>query len=119
MSDNILEYKGYYSKIEYSVEDKTLYGKIEGIKDLVSFESNFPDEIENEFHLAVDDYLAYCKDLGQEPDKVYSGTFNIRISPDLHRQLSIDAFKNNRSVNKSVEKAIEQYLSKEYKTLVI
>lgn len=111
MSDNILEYKGYCTKIEYSVDDKVLYGKIEGIKDLVSFESSSTDEIEKEFQLAVDDYLNYCADLGQSPDKAYSGSFNIRITPELHKQLYFDSIKNNCSINKSVEKAIEHYFS--------
>ena len=54
---NVLEYKGYYTKINFSVEDKVLFGKIEGINDLVNFESESIDEIENEFHVAVDDYF--------------------------------------------------------------
>ena len=82
---NILQYKGYFTKIEYSVEDRLLYGKIEGIKDLVNFESENVEEIEQEFKNAVDDYLELCQELGQEPDKTYSGTFNVRISPALHR----------------------------------
>ncbi len=106
---DVLEYKGYFAKIRYSVEDKVLFGKIEGIKDLVTFESNSINNIEKEFHQAVDDYLAYCADLGQEPDKIYSGNFNIRINPELHRQLSMAAIKNDISTNKMVEKAISEY----------
>lgn len=67
--NNILEYKGYFTKIEYNVEDKVLFGKIEGINDLVSFESDQPNEIENEFHNAVDDYLELCRELSQLPNK--------------------------------------------------
>ena len=73
MKDNILEYKGYYTKVEYSAEDKVLFGKIEGIKDLINFESESPAKIEEEFHSAVDDYLAFCKDLGKDPDTTYKG----------------------------------------------
>ena len=58
MGENILEYKGYYTKILYSVKDHVLYGKIEGIRDLVNFESESIENIEQEFHSAVDDYLA-------------------------------------------------------------
>ena len=57
---NILQYKGYFTKIEYSVEDRLLYGKIEGIKDLVNFESESVEEIEQEFKNAVDDYFGLC-----------------------------------------------------------
>lgn len=69
MVSNILYYKGYYGKIEYSAEDKVIYGKIMGIHSLISFESKSATDIENEFHNAVDDYLSYCEEEGIEPEK--------------------------------------------------
>lgn len=69
MVSNILYYKGYYGKIEYSAEDKVIYGKIMGIHSLISFESESATDIETEFHNAVDDYLSYCKEEGIEPEK--------------------------------------------------
>ena len=108
---NILEYKGYLTKIEYSAEDKVLYVKIEGIKDLVNFESSSADEIEREFHSAVDDYLQMCEELGEAPDKAYSGTFNVRISPALHREIAMLAFKSGESLNSMVDKAIAAYIN--------
>lgn len=107
---NILEYKGYYTKIEFNTEDKVLFGKIEGIKDLVNFESETADGIEKEFHLAVDDYLEFCELVGKNPDKVYKGTFNVRISPSLHREAALLAMQKNESLNKLVENAIEEYV---------
>lgn len=111
MMKNILQYKGYFTKIEYSVEDKVLYGKIEGIKDLVNFESTSVEQIEFEFHSAVDDYLDLCAELGECPDKAYSGTFNVRIDPELHRKLAMHAFKQSETLNRTVERAIEAYTS--------
>lgn len=69
MVSNILYYKGYYGKIEYSAEDKVIYGKIMGIHSLISFESESATDIENEFHNTVDDYLSYCEEEGIEPEK--------------------------------------------------
>ncbi len=69
MVSNILYYKGYYGKIEYSAEDKVIYGKIMGIHSLISFESESATGIETEFHNAVDDYLSYCEEEGIEPEK--------------------------------------------------
>ena len=57
---NLLEYKGYHTKIEFDCEDLVLRGKIEGIKDLVNFESTDISTVEEEFHAAVDDYLEFC-----------------------------------------------------------
>ncbi|MEE3439278.1 type II toxin-antitoxin system HicB family antitoxin [Ruminococcus sp.] len=69
MVSNILYYKGYYGKIEYSAEDKVIYGKLIGIHSLISFESESATDIETEFHNAVDDYLSYCEEEGIEPEK--------------------------------------------------
>lgn len=57
--ENTLRYKGYFTNIQYSSEDRVFHGKIEGIDDLVTFESESAADIESEFHAAVDDYLAY------------------------------------------------------------
>lgn len=106
----VLEYKGYHTKIEFISESKTLRGKIEGINDFVDFESENVIEIENEFHAAVDDYLEFCAEVGKTPEKEYKGTFNVRISPDLHKKLAISALRENCSLNAEVEKAIIAYL---------
>ena len=113
MMNNILEYKGYHTRVEYDSEDMLLRGKIEGISDFVNFESQSVETVEEEFHKAVDDYLAFCADVGKTPEKEYKGTFNVRISPDLHRRLAYIAFANKVSLNTSVEKAIEDYVIRE------
>ena len=107
---NILEYKGYHTVIEFDVDALVLRGKIEGIDDFVNFESNDPKAIENEFHIAVDDYLEFCKAVGKEPDKEYKGTFNVRIQPDLHKKLAVLASKTGESLNTTVERAIQMYV---------
>ena len=59
-SNGLLRYRGYSAKPEYSAEDRIFYGRILGISDLVDFQFEEADDIENEFHKAVDDYLQYC-----------------------------------------------------------
>ena len=66
--NNILEYKGYYTKVEYSADDQILYGKIEDIDDLVNYESDTLGGVVAAFHEAVDDYLALCLDVRENPD---------------------------------------------------
>ena len=65
---NTLEYKGYWTNIEIDFESHVLHGRLEGIRDLVNFESETIDGIEREFHSAVDDYLEFCAELGDEPN---------------------------------------------------
>ena len=114
MNSDFLEYKGYHSKIVFDAEKFVLRGKIEGITDLVTFESKDIADLENEFHDAVDDYLEFCNEVGKNPEKEYKGTFNVRISPDLHKKLALVSFLNGDTLNSTVEKAIKEYVSDEY-----
>lgn len=103
-----MEYKGYYTSVLYDAEDQVLHGKIELINDLVTFEAERVDEVEKAFHEAVDDYLEMCKALSKEPQKPFRGMFNVRISPELHRQIAIESLKTGISINRIVEMAIER-----------
>lgn len=108
--DNVLKYKNYSARIEYSAEDHVLYGKIEGIADLVNFESETVEGVEDAFHEAVDDYLTFCAEIGKTPDREYKGTFNVRVSPQLHAQLDRAAHDQGISMNQFIEKALSEYL---------
>ena len=108
--NNVLKYKGYYAVVQYSVEDEVLYGKIEGINDLVSFESDNISDVKSEFESAVDDYIEYCEEVGKKPDKAYKGSFNVRIPTELHKKLAISAISDNITLNQAVQQAIELYL---------
>ncbi len=113
MKNNILEYKGYHTKVEFDSESCVLWGKIEGISDLVDYECENPQDVVKEFHAAVDEYIDFCKEVGKEPDREYKGSFNVRISPELHKQLANTAIRTGDTLNASVEKAIEAYVCEE------
>lgn len=119
MMENVLEYKGYYSKVQFSSTDNVLHGKIEGIADLVTFESESCCDIENEFRAAVDDYLEFCEQIGKCPDKPYKGSFNVRIAPELHKRADVEAKKHGISLNQFVSDAITSYLKGEGKSIVM
>ena len=111
MADNVLTYKGYYTRIEYSAPDGVLYGQIEGINDLVTFDSESADGIEQSFHEAVDDYLKTCEEVGKSPDKAYKGIFNVRVTPETHRRASEAAIREGITLNQFVASAIERSLA--------
>ena len=106
---NTMTYKGYLGSVAYSEKDQVFFGKIEGINGLVNFEGESVKELTKAFHEAVDDYLAYCKDEGIEPDKSYSGVLNVRLTPAIHRQIAILAQRAGMSINAF----IRQVLAKE------
>ncbi len=117
--ENILEYKGYFTKVQYSAEDNVLYGQVEGLVDLVTFESPDCSKIEKEFHAAIDDYLAFCEEMGKSPDKSYKGSFNIRVSPDIHKRADIIAKKQGITLNQFVSDAIAAHLEGEKSQTII
>lgn len=106
--NNTMEYKGYVGSVEFSEEDGLFYGKVMGIRALISYEGSTAAELVNDFHGAVDDYLALCEEKHTEPERAYKGSFNVRISPELHKQAVIFAMAHNMSLNSLVENSIEQ-----------
>ena len=108
--NNTMEYKGYVGSVEFSEEDALFYGKVLGIRALISYEGNNAAELVADFHGAVDDYLEVCAQSGTEPEKAYKGSFNVRISPELHKQAVIAAMSHNMSLNSFVETSIQQAL---------
>lgn len=108
---NVLEYKGYYTQIEYDYEDRVLYGKIEGIGDLVNFDSETASGIEEAFHEAVDDYLSFCEEVGKQPDRTYKGSFNVRLSPEMHRQAAYQAAQKGMTLNQFISNAVAAQLA--------
>ncbi len=108
---NVLEHKGYTGTVEFSAENNVLYGKVIGINGLISYEGESVSELRKDFEAAVDDYLEICKEKGTEPQKVYKGTFNVRISPELHRSLAVFAASHNTTVDSIVEQAIQKFVA--------
>jgi predicted HicB family RNase H-like nuclease len=105
---DMLSYKGYHGSIHYNPEDRVFYGRIEFIRALVSYEGRDADSLELAFVEAVDDYLAMCADQGQEPEKPFKGSFNVRIAPELHERLAIAASQHGMSLNRYVAEALSQ-----------
>ena len=104
--NNTFEYRGYIGTIEFSEEDALFFGKVMGIRSLISYEGKNANELISDFHSAVDDYLSVCEAEGREPEKAYKGSFNIRISPELHKQLVVCATSRQMSLYSFGEKAL-------------
>lgn len=104
---NILSYKNYNGTVKYSIDDKCLYGKVSELESLLSYEGDLMRELETDFRNVIDGYLNDCEERGVQPELPYKGTFNITISPDLHRMIATYAIEHGKSLNAAVEEAIE------------
>lgn len=105
--NNTIQYKGYLGSVEFSEEDGIFYGKVMGIRSLISYEGENAKDLLDDFHGAIDDYLETCKSEGKELEVAYKGSFNIRISPDLHKRLVIYTTTHQMSLNRYIEETLE------------
>lgn len=105
---NTIDYQGYSGTVEIDQESGCLHGKVLFINDLVTFQGNTVAELVEDFHGAVDDYLALCKKVGKQPDKPFSGTFNVRVGPELHAAAARAALAAGASLNDFVRRAIDR-----------
>ena len=105
---SMLEYNGYFGSVEYSDEDEVLHGRLEFIRDLVTYEATDAKGLKQAFHEAVDDYLALCAEEGRKPDVPLKGSFNVRPGRDLHRRAMIVARRKGLNLNAVVSEALQR-----------
>lgn len=105
---NIIQYNGFIGSVHFSEEDECFFGKIEGIDDLVTFEGSEVSGLRKAFRKAVEDYLNLCKKTGKPVHKSYKGSFNVRITPELHKKAVQKSLMLGMSLNHLVQNAIEK-----------
>ena len=106
--NNTLNYKGFFASVSFVEEDNILFGKIEGIHDLIMFEGSSVSELKKMFREAVDDYIEICKQTNKPCLKSFKGSFNVRVKPEIHQRAAMIATAKGISLNQFVQKAIER-----------
>lgn len=109
-SNDLMKYKEYYGSVHFDQEQEIFYGKVEFIRDLISYEAYDAKSLLQSFKDVVDEYIADCELLGKTPDTPFKGSFNIRISPELHRDIGLYAIQNHISINNVVKSAIQKFI---------
>jgi predicted HicB family RNase H-like nuclease len=95
----MMEYKGYLATVEFDDQADIFHGEVVNIRDVVTFQGRTVPQLRKAFRDSVEDYLAFCHERGEAPEKPYSGKFVVRISPALHRAVSIAAARKGKSLN--------------------
>ncbi len=109
-SGNLMKHKGFQGTVEVSIEDEVLFGKIVCINDLVTYEADSARELKAAFIDAVDDYIETCEEIGRSPDKPMSGSFNVRVGTEMHRQAFIASLDAGVTLNEFVKSAVTEKL---------
>jgi predicted HicB family RNase H-like nuclease len=105
-----MEYKGYFAKVEFDDDANIFHGEVINLRDVITFEGKSVNELKEAFRDSVDDYLAFCAERGEKPEKPYSGKFVVRVEPELHKSISIEARKKGKSLNVWVKDALYKAL---------
>ena len=104
----MMEYKGYFGKVEFDDESNIFYGEFINLRDVITFQGESVKELRRAFRDSVDDYLEFCAARGEDPEKPYSGKFVVRVDPELHKIISIQARKNGKSLNTWVRDSLSR-----------
>jgi predicted HicB family RNase H-like nuclease len=103
----MMKYKGYVGRVEFDSEARILHGEVVGIRDVVTFQGQSVSEVERAFRESVDDYLDFCKQRGEKPEKPCSGKLVVRIGSELHRSASILAGMTGKSLNRIIAECLQ------------
>ena len=95
-------YKGYIGSAYVDDDANVIRGQVVNTRDTITFQGKTVDEARREFRESVDDYLEFCASRGKPPEKPFSGKFLVRVSPQVHRDLTAVARVKGVSVNKLV-----------------
>jgi predicted HicB family RNase H-like nuclease len=104
----MLNYKGYSGQIEVDIEAGILFGRVLGIRDVVTFKGATVEEAVQAFRDSIDDYLEFCQERGEEPNKPFSGKLAFRTTPERHRQVYIAAQKTGKSINAWMDEVLSR-----------
>lgn len=103
-----MTYKGYTATVEYDPDAGIFHGEVTDTRDVITFQGKSVAELKKALAGSIEDYLAFCKERGEEPDKPYSGQFVVRTDPTLHKDVSNAARRAGMSLNKFVLAALEK-----------
>ncbi|MDI6026474.1 type II toxin-antitoxin system HicB family antitoxin [Corticibacterium sp. UT-5YL-CI-8] len=106
-------YKGYSGSIEFDSDDMVFHGRVQGIRDIVTFEAENAEQLVKAFRDSVDDYLAFCAERGQQAEKPYSGKLALRTTPEIHALLSKAAANDGKSVNQWISDTLAEVAQKQ------
>ncbi len=101
-----MRHKGYEGSVTYDDEAEIFTGEVINTKDVITFQGKSVSELKKSFKASIVDYLNFCKERGEKPEKPFSGNLVIRIDPELHKKLAITAKKKKQSLNSLIQERL-------------
>src|SRR5947209_674560 len=104
----MMEYKGYIGRVEYDDAIGIFHGEVVNTRDVITFQGETVAKLKTAFRDSIEEYLVFCSERGEQPEKPYSGQFVTRVSPDVHRRISLAATLEGKSLNAWVTEQLER-----------
>ena len=109
---NVLQHRGYTGNVQFDADDMLFHGRVMGMKKaIIAYEGKTVDDLVKDFQAGVDDYLDMCAEDGMIPERPFKGVFNLRIDPDLHKRLVVNALDEGKTLNAFVKDILERAVS--------
>jgi predicted HicB family RNase H-like nuclease len=108
-----MEYNGYTARVVFDEDAGVLFGEVDGLRDVVTFEATHTKHLAVAFRESVDDYLAMCAKRGEQPERPYSGKFLVRTDPGVHRDLAMAAARAGKSLNAYTSEVLKGWMVRE------
>ena len=104
----VMQYKDYTGQVEFDDEAGFFHGHVVNLRDVITFQGTSVSELREALADSVEDYLEFCAELGEAPEKHLSGKFVLRVSPELHRHVADAAAREGKSLNSWARDVLEQ-----------
>ncbi|HYF08712.1 MAG TPA: type II toxin-antitoxin system HicB family antitoxin [Acetobacteraceae bacterium] len=105
---NTMTHQGYEAIVTYDEGAEMFHGEVMNLRDVITFQGRSVEELKRAFADSVQDYLAFCRERGEEPEKPYSGQFVVRVDPPVHRAAATAARRAGVSLNRWVAATLER-----------
>lgn len=112
----MMQYRGYIGVAEVDCDAGVIFGRVINTRDVITFQGQTVAEVKQAFQDSVEDYLSFCAERGEEPEKPFSGTFPVRTSPEIHRGLMIEAQREGVSLNQLVNRTLAAVVGRSHMT---
>lgn len=99
----MLTYKGYIGTMEVDDEAGIISGEVVNTRDVITFQGDTVAEAKQAFIDSVEDYLNFCQQRGENPEKPLSGKFVLRLTPEEHRKVYLEAVRAGLSLNQYIK----------------
>lgn len=111
---SVLTYKGYQGRFEYDPDADIFHGDVMNLADVITFQGRSIDELKQALADSIEDYLELCAEKGKDPEKPYSGRFNVRIAPEVHQRIALEAARDGLSLNNWVARTLEKAVTEHH-----